>query len=149
MSDLYGLAKRTGKSVSDFAPRSLAQGTRVELEHTRSRAVARQIAMDHLTEDPRYYVKLARMEGHRRDPSKDASTCFMGHDVVCLVFAQARWTKVQAKAWARAKGMRHGVILSEARCWLLPQRGRDLFIPGSFRRTHVARDVHAVVGCPR
>jgi len=40
----------------------LAIGTKHELEHTRSRAVAQEIAMDHLAEDPDYYVKLERME---------------------------------------------------------------------------------------
>lgn len=36
-------------------------GIRVELEHTRSRRVAREIACDHLTEDRRYYTKLRRI----------------------------------------------------------------------------------------
>jgi hypothetical protein len=35
------------------------------MEHTDNRAIAERIAMDHLTEDPRYYVKLARMEKNR------------------------------------------------------------------------------------
>jgi hypothetical protein len=56
------LARRAGLKASDFDPRALAQGTRVEMEHTLHVSVARQIAMDHLTEDPDYYVKLARME---------------------------------------------------------------------------------------
>jgi hypothetical protein len=48
-----------GKTRKDFPPRALAQGTRHELEHTKSRALAERIAMDHLAEDPRYYEKLA------------------------------------------------------------------------------------------
>jgi hypothetical protein len=69
---LWGLAKRARKRVSDFSPRALAKGIRVEMEHTEQRSVARRIAMDHLTEDPRYYDKLARMEhgGYGRDPSR-------------------------------------------------------------------------------
>jgi hypothetical protein len=69
---LWGLAKRAHKRVSDFSPRALAKGIRVEMEHTEQRSVARRIAMDHLTEDPRYYDKLARMEqgGYGRDPSR-------------------------------------------------------------------------------
>lgn len=55
-----GLA--AGRRPSDFNQRALARGTKVELEHTGSKKVAREIAMDHLTEDPRYYEKLARME---------------------------------------------------------------------------------------
>jgi len=67
---LWGLAKRAHKRVSDFNPRALAKGIRVEMEHTEQRSIARRIAMDHLTEDPRYYDKLARMEhgGYGRDP---------------------------------------------------------------------------------
>ena len=45
---------------SDFDARQLARGARVEMEHTSSRAVAREIAMDHLVEDPAYYKKLAK-----------------------------------------------------------------------------------------
>lgn len=54
-----------GKSAKDFCPRALRQGTKVEMEHTRNRRFAERIAMDHLTEDPRYYDKLARMEKGR------------------------------------------------------------------------------------
>ena len=45
----------------DFDPVQLARGTRVEMEHTRSKWIARRIAMDHLSEDPAYYEKLAMM----------------------------------------------------------------------------------------
>jgi hypothetical protein len=55
-----GLA--SGMKPSDFDQRALARGTKVELEHTRSEKIAREIAMDHLTEDPHYYEKLARVE---------------------------------------------------------------------------------------
>lgn len=47
---------------SDFDPVALAAGVRVELEHTRDRAQATEIAKDHLAEDPRYYEKLRQME---------------------------------------------------------------------------------------
>jgi hypothetical protein len=39
----------------------LKRGCKVELEHTRSWRRACAIALDHLTEDPRYYVKLAKI----------------------------------------------------------------------------------------
>lgn len=42
-----------------FDPLQLARGTSVEFEHTRDMALAREIAMDHLAEDPDYYRKLA------------------------------------------------------------------------------------------
>ena len=59
-----GLSK--GMSPRDFAARQLARGAKVEREHTTSSRIAQRIAMDHLSEDPRYYVKLARMERGRR-----------------------------------------------------------------------------------
>lgn len=48
--------------ASDFDPSALRTGTEHELEHTRDRGLAQEIAMDHLAEDPAYYEKLARME---------------------------------------------------------------------------------------
>lgn len=55
-----GLA--AGRSPEEFDTRSLREGTRVELEHTSDRGIAREIAMDHLTEDPDYYNKLRLIE---------------------------------------------------------------------------------------
>ena len=40
----------------------LDKGIKVELEHTGDRKVAREIALDHLGEDPHYYNKLAKAE---------------------------------------------------------------------------------------
>jgi len=54
--------RASGKSPSSFNQRQLRRGTRVEMEHTNDRAVAREIAMDHLDEDPQYYEKLEIME---------------------------------------------------------------------------------------
>jgi len=47
---------------SDFDPAALAKGIEHELEHTDDPAVAREIAKDHLAEDPDYYEKLEFME---------------------------------------------------------------------------------------
>jgi hypothetical protein len=59
-----GLADK--KKPSDFDAGQLAKGVKVELEHTDDREKAREIAMDHLTEDPKYYDKLETIEGERR-----------------------------------------------------------------------------------
>lgn len=56
--------RAAGMSPKDFAKTSLAAGIEVEMEHTTSRAIAREIAMDHLAEDPHYYLKLALIEAH-------------------------------------------------------------------------------------
>jgi hypothetical protein len=53
--------KSKGRRPSDFDPDQLSVGTRVEMEHTTDHRVAQRIAMDHLTEDRRYYKKLAKI----------------------------------------------------------------------------------------
>lgn len=40
----------------------LEKGIKVEMEHTKSRLKAKEIAMDHLFEDPKYYDKLKKIE---------------------------------------------------------------------------------------
>ena len=50
------------KSPSDFDSGDLEKGIKVELEHTDSREIAQEIAMDHLTEDSGYYHKLEIIE---------------------------------------------------------------------------------------
>jgi len=88
-----GLSK--GKSRGDFDPAQLRRGTKVELEHTKSRRVAERIAMDHLTEDPRYYVKLARMERNRAGSMTDGD--------VLDAMAKAKKTLKIAETKARRK----------------------------------------------
>ena len=50
------------RTPEDFDPEALAKGIKVEMEHTDDPVLAREIAMDHLTEDKEYYDKLAKME---------------------------------------------------------------------------------------
>jgi hypothetical protein len=55
-----------GRSLAGFDQKELHRGTEVEREHVGGvTSLARRIAADHLTEDPRYYAKLAKMEAHR------------------------------------------------------------------------------------
>lgn len=53
------LAVKHGVSVSVIL-RELGFGVRVEGEHTGDVGLAREIALDHLLEDPMYYSKLLR-----------------------------------------------------------------------------------------
>ena len=57
-----GLADKAHKKLSDFPKASLDKGEKVEHEHTPNHLIAREISMDHLTEDPKYYQKLEKME---------------------------------------------------------------------------------------
>jgi hypothetical protein len=63
--------KADGKTLQDIAAhhgdkttyekleKQLAMGRKVEKEHAKDRDKAREIALDHLWEDPEYYTKLA------------------------------------------------------------------------------------------
>lgn len=51
---------------SKFDPDELARGVKVEREHTPDPDLAREIAMDHLTEFPDYYTRLDRMESEAK-----------------------------------------------------------------------------------
>lgn len=47
---------------STVSPSELAEGTHVEMEHTDDPSIAREIALDHLAEDPAYYTHLRAIE---------------------------------------------------------------------------------------
>jgi hypothetical protein len=55
-----GLADK--KNPKDLPTKQLKMGKKVETEHTTNKALAREIAMDHLVEDKHYYSKLKKME---------------------------------------------------------------------------------------
>jgi len=55
------------KSPLDFDPEQVSKGIEVELEHTDDPSLAQEIAIDHLTEDPKYYDKLETIEKHSYD----------------------------------------------------------------------------------
>ncbi len=58
---LSDIARHHGRPIGELQSQ-LAKGVKVEMEHTDDEEVAREIAMDHLWEDPAYYDKLARVE---------------------------------------------------------------------------------------
>ena len=58
---LNDIAKKHNISV-DTIVKDLKKGMKVEMEHTTDVNVAKEIAFDHLYEDPKYYDKLGKME---------------------------------------------------------------------------------------
>lgn len=75
-----GLAERKGFTEADADPWELRRGEKHELEHTNERSLARQIALDHLAEDPRYYSRLkscetmtSKAEGTKRSVAIDST----------------------------------------------------------------------------
>lgn len=55
------LLKRSKKD-ENFLKKQLVDGTSIEMEHTNNKSIAKEIAMDHLWEDPEYYIKLKKIE---------------------------------------------------------------------------------------
>jgi hypothetical protein len=69
---LNDIAEKHNISV-DTIVKDLKKGMKVEMEHTTDASVAKEIAMDHLFEDPKYYDKLDKMENETilTEASKD------------------------------------------------------------------------------
>jgi hypothetical protein len=66
---LTDIAKKHGISV-DMLVAEFKKGIAVEMEHTTDREIAKEIALDHLFEDPKYYTKLSKIE----NPTNEAYT---------------------------------------------------------------------------
>ena len=66
MTDKIKGGRADNKKSSDFDAKQLKIGTDHEMEHTKDSDLAREIAMDHLAEDPQYYVKLKEIEKYDR-----------------------------------------------------------------------------------
>lgn len=56
------IAKKHGVGIA-LIMTQLKKGIDVEKEHSSDPKIAREIALDHIAEDPRYYTKLIKMEG--------------------------------------------------------------------------------------
>lgn len=54
----------------DFSAPALAEGAKHEHEHTRNDQIAKEIAKDHLSEDPQYYKKVEEIEKGAEEPPK-------------------------------------------------------------------------------
>lgn len=54
--------------------KQLAMGMKVEMEHTKDKEKAKEIAMDHLWEDPNYYSKLKKIESKEDKSAKKTFT---------------------------------------------------------------------------
>lgn len=50
------------RKPSEFDQKQLKMGVQHELEHTKDKQLAKEIAMDHLVKDPKYYTHLEAME---------------------------------------------------------------------------------------
>ena len=60
------LAKKHGVEVAEIEA-AIEKGIKVEMEHTDDNKIAKEVAMDHIFEDPKYYDKLADMENESEE----------------------------------------------------------------------------------
>ncbi len=65
------IARKHGVSVGDIKAQ-VKKGIKVESEHTEDKELAKEIALDHLVEDARYYDKLEKMEKMEQTEKKNA-----------------------------------------------------------------------------
>jgi hypothetical protein len=75
------IADKFGVTVAQIN-RELAMGKKVEHEHTTNMSKANEIAMDHLSEFPDYYTRLAKME---KEAEKHAKKLEMNEDTKSLI----------------------------------------------------------------
>lgn len=61
-----------GKKPRDFDPRQMAMGMKEEREHTRDPHLRKEITMDHLAQNRKYYSDMERVK-HILEPNKSGS----------------------------------------------------------------------------
>lgn len=62
IAEKYAGKYYTAEDLLPTVHKALDAGIKVEMEHTTNKAYAREIAMDHLWEDLKYYIKLKKIE---------------------------------------------------------------------------------------
>lgn len=73
--DLVSKNKKHGKNLSELEKQlksQLNKGIKVEMEHTTDKVKAKEIALDHLFEDPKYYDKLKKIENKEATSSSSS-----------------------------------------------------------------------------
>jgi hypothetical protein len=78
--------------------KQLQKGMKVEMEHTKDKQMAKEIAMDHLFEDPKYYDKLEKIEGKKTETKEATSSSSSGS-----YLTPAAWAKSTKKKDWRGK----------------------------------------------
>jgi hypothetical protein len=112
-----GLADKGPPSHVD--PKQIQKGIETEQEHTDDPAIAREIALDHLTEDPRYYDKLEAMEeGLAATPAPKTPARELKHGDADRVMKAV----IEISAGKRDKFVPIGLVRKRARMTTEPNR---------------------------
>ena len=69
--------QRISKMIMHLA-QQLVKGIKVEMEHSDDMKIAKEIAMDHLAEDPNYYTKLKRIEESKEEATEATTSASSG-----------------------------------------------------------------------
>ena len=87
------------KKMYNHLKKQLEKGLKVEMEHTNSKKTAREIALDHLAEDPNYYNKLAKIhrEGEKTEAKEATGASSAGQ------YSQPAFLAANSKNWAPSK----------------------------------------------
>lgn len=84
--DLIPGGKADDKPKSDFDPKQLAMGKKVEMEHTNDPRKAKEIATDHLEEFGTYYTALKKMEDQLSEGKTAAYRIGTHQAILALVY---------------------------------------------------------------
>lgn len=85
-------------NVVESLKKQLEKGIKVEMEHTKNKEKAKEIAMDHLFEDPKYYDKLKKIEGKKTETKEATGASSAGQ-----YSTPAAWAKSTKKKDWRGK----------------------------------------------
>ena len=69
--------ERISKMIMHLS-QQLVKGIKVEMEHSDDMKIAKEIAMDHLAEDPNYYTKLKRIEESKEEATEATTSASSG-----------------------------------------------------------------------
>lgn len=120
------LAEKHGVSRMDIATQ-LDKGIKVELEHTKDKSVAREIALDHLAEDPKYYDKLASVELEEQQLDETVEE----NQIVNVVsnIAAAQIAKVMKAKESKLLALLDGGLSPKEKLELFGVKVKDLNVP--------------------
>lgn len=114
-----------------FDPAEIKMGMEVETEHTDSPELLREIVLDHLMEDPKYYTKLKKMEKDMEKAKRmPVGTISRGRKKV----AEGRWVPVSDKDPAHKKTQER--IASLQKQWRSVRVSAGVYsnVPGQYDR---------------
>jgi len=85
---LKDISKKNSSNI-EILKKQLIKGIKVEMEHTDDKQKAKEIAMDHLFEDPKYYDKLKKIEGKKTETKEATGSSSSGSYVTPAAWAKS------------------------------------------------------------